>query len=120
MNACFTNCYKYHAALHLYILKILKHWSVMRFSLIILTLFSIAASISAQKSTLMVPAREAYCRIPVMACGEALARAVDRLPQGAPVRVQGFISRANFREGEYRLVLHAAHIDILNTESSKG
>ena len=63
MNACFTNCYKYHAALHLYILKILKHWSVMRFSLIILTLFSIAASISAQKSTLMVPAREAYCRI---------------------------------------------------------
>ncbi|MCC9000355.1 MAG: primosomal replication protein N [Candidatus Contendobacter sp.] len=65
-------------------------------------------------------AREAYCRIPVMACGEALARAVDRLPQGAPVRVQGFISRANFREGEYRLVLHAAHIDILNTESSRG
>jgi primosomal replication protein N len=65
-------------------------------------------------------AREAYCRIPVMACGEALARAVDRLPQGAPVRVQGFISRANFREGEYRLVLHAAHIDLLNTESSES
>ena len=65
-------------------------------------------------------AREARCRIPVMACGEALARAVDRLPQGAPVRVQGFISRANFREGEYRLVLHAAHIDLLNTESSES
>ena len=65
-------------------------------------------------------AREAYCRIPVMACGEALARAVDRLPQGAPVRVRGFISRANFREGEYRLVLHAAHIDLLNTESSES
>ena len=65
-------------------------------------------------------AREAYCRIPVMACGEALARAVDRLPQGAPVRVQGFISRANFREGEYRLVLHAAHIDILDIESSES
>ncbi|HRD49293.1 MAG: primosomal replication protein N [Candidatus Competibacter sp.] len=61
-------------------------------------------------------AREARCRIPVMACGEGFARAVGRLPQGAPVRVRGFISRANSREGEYRLVLHAVHIDILNAK----
>ena len=61
--------------------------------------------------------REARCRIPVIACGESLADAARRLLPGMPVRVQGFVSRANSREGEYRLVLHAAHIDILNTES---
>ena len=43
-------------------------------------------------------AREVYCRIPVVACG-------------APVRVHGFVGRANNREGEYRLVLHAAQIE---------
>ncbi len=65
-------------------------------------------------------AREAYCRIPVMACGEGFARAVGRLSQGTPVRVRGFISRANSCKGEYRLVLHAAHIDILDIESSES
>lgn len=60
--------------------------------------------------------REARCRIPVIACGESLAHATGRLLPGMPVRVRGFVSRANSREGEYRLVLHAAHIDVLNTE----
>jgi primosomal replication protein N len=64
-------------------------------------------------------AREAYCRLPVVACGEVFASTVGQLPQGVPIRVRGFISRANSREGEYRLVLHAVHIDILDTESSK-
>ena len=63
--------------------------------------------------------REARCRIPVMACGDALARIASRLTPGAHVRVQGFVSRANHREGEYRLVLHAARIDLLVTESSE-
>lgn len=63
--------------------------------------------------------REARCRIPVMACGEALVRITRQLAPTTRVRVQGFISRANHREGEYRLVLHAAHIDILVTESSE-
>lgn len=58
--------------------------------------------------------REAYCRIPVMACGETLTRIVCRLAPGAHIRVGGFISRANPREGEYRLVLHAAHIAIID------
>ena len=61
--------------------------------------------------------REARCRIPVMACGETLASIARRLAPEARVRVQGFVSRANHREGEYRLVLHAARIDILVTES---
>lgn len=63
--------------------------------------------------------REARCRIPVVACGEALTRIAGRLPSGAPVRVQGFVSRVNYREGEYRLALHAVRIDLLNTESSE-
>jgi primosomal replication protein N len=58
-------------------------------------------------------AREARCRIAVVACGAALSRIADRLPSGAAVRVRGFLSRANPRWGEYRLVLHAAHIEIL-------
>ncbi|TVR62173.1 MAG: primosomal replication protein N [Candidatus Competibacteraceae bacterium] len=55
--------------------------------------------------------REARCRIAVMACGEGLSRVVGQLPSGAAVRVRGFLSRANHRAGEYRLVLHAAHIE---------
>jgi primosomal replication protein N len=59
-------------------------------------------------------AREARCRIAVMACGEALSRIAACLPSDAAVRVRGFLSRANQRGGEYRLVLHAAHIEILS------
>ena len=64
--------------------------------------------------------REARCRIPVMACGDALAGIARRLAPDTHVRVRGFVSRANHREGEYRLVLHAARIDILATESFEG
>lgn len=57
--------------------------------------------------------REARCQIAVIACGELLARIADRLPSGTAVRVRGFLSRADHRGGQYRLVLHAAHIEIL-------
>ncbi len=60
--------------------------------------------------------REVRCRIPVVVCGESLVQTIRRLPPGARVRVRGFVGRANYREGEYRLVLHAAHIDIFDTE----
>ena len=63
--------------------------------------------------------RQARCRIPVIACGPELARIAGRLPSGASVRVQGFVSRVNYREGEHRLALHAARIDLLNIESSE-
>ncbi len=62
--------------------------------------------------------REVSCRIPVVACGEPLADLARRLPSGTPVKVRGFVGRANYREGEYRLVLHAAHIDVFDTERS--
>ncbi len=63
--------------------------------------------------------REARCRIPVVACGEALAGIAGRLATGAWLRVRGFVSRANHREGEYRLVLHAARIEMLDHEPSE-
>lgn len=59
--------------------------------------------------------REVYCRIPVVACGGPIADVVCDLAPGEPVRVRGFIGRANNREGEYRLVLHAAHIETFKT-----
>lgn len=63
--------------------------------------------------------REVRCRIAVVACGEPLAHIAGRLAPGARVRVRGFVGRAHYREGESRLVLHAAHIDVLNTELSE-
>ena len=60
--------------------------------------------------------RQARCRIPVLACGQMLARLAEQLPPGTPVRVQGFVSRVNYREGEYRVALHAARIDLLTRE----
>ena len=60
--------------------------------------------------------RQVRCGIPVLACGEALTRIAEQLPPGAPVRVQGFVSRVNYREGEYRVALHAACIDLLPNE----
>ena len=63
--------------------------------------------------------REARFRIPVVACGETLTGLVGRLVAGNRLRVRGFVSRANYREGEYRLVLHAARIEMLDHESSE-
>jgi primosomal replication protein N len=59
--------------------------------------------------------REARCRIAVMACGEALSRVAAKLTAGAPVRVQGFVSRADHRHGENRLVVHAKKIAPLDS-----
>lgn len=56
--------------------------------------------------------REARCRIQVLACGETLVRDISALAIGSPVRVIGFICRANYRHGETRLVLHAERIEL--------
>lgn len=57
--------------------------------------------------------REVRCRIQVVACGQKLAQQINQLSPGTIVRVKGFISRANARYGEARLVLHANQIDLL-------
>ncbi len=57
--------------------------------------------------------REARARLLVLACGEPLASHAQGLDPGAAVRVRGFLSRANHRQGEHWLVLHAECIEIL-------
>ncbi len=54
--------------------------------------------------------RAAKCRIVVMAAGRELKNQVERVDVGQVVRVTGFISRADNRQGEPRLVLHAQRI----------
>ena len=54
--------------------------------------------------------RKAQCRITVMVCGAELHRDLARLQVDQQVCVSGFISRANNRQGEARLVLHAVSI----------
>ncbi len=57
--------------------------------------------------------REAICILQVMISGEELQDKVQGLERGSNVRIGGFISRANNRQGEYRLVLHGQHIEII-------
>lgn len=59
-------------------------------------------------------ARTAYCQLRVYASGEALQPLVRRLTQGARVRVQGFLCRADNRRGADWLVLHAQRIEPLD------
>lgn len=58
--------------------------------------------------------RTAQCRITVLVCGTDLHRQLRDLQIDHAIRVNGFISRANNRQGEARLVLHAAHIERLH------
>ena len=57
--------------------------------------------------------REVRFRIQVIAAGEGIQAAVDQLAEGTEARVTGFMSRAGYRQGDYRLVLHAQTIEIL-------
>ena len=59
-------------------------------------------------------ARETRCHIQVLACGEVLSQNAHALAPGTLVRVRGFLSRANYRQGENQLVIHAEHIETLN------
>ncbi|HXH01895.1 MAG TPA: primosomal replication protein N [Candidatus Competibacteraceae bacterium] len=61
--------------------------------------------------------REAHCRIEVLVCGELLQQQLQGIGIGAQVRVQGFLTRADHRQGQDRLVLHAACIESLATHS---
>ncbi|MDX1655466.1 MAG: primosomal replication protein N, partial [Candidatus Competibacteraceae bacterium] len=58
--------------------------------------------------------RQVRARILVMAAG-SLSRQAAALTPGVVVRVSGFISRANNRQGEHRLVLHALTIETVET-----
>ncbi len=60
--------------------------------------------------------RQVMCKITVIAAGQALQGAIEKLVVGCEVVVSGFISRANNRQGEYRLVLHADAIELAACE----
>lgn len=62
-------------------------------------------------------ARRVRCRVLVLACGEALALLAGRLAADTRIRVRGFLSRADYRQGAARLVLHAEQIE---TEHHRG
>ncbi len=57
--------------------------------------------------------RQAICNIGVIASGTELQRKVQQLKTGEGIRVRGFLARANNRQGESRLVLHAEEIERL-------
>ncbi|MFO1350899.1 MAG: primosomal replication protein N [Gammaproteobacteria bacterium] len=62
-------------------------------------------------------ARQARCRIVVIAAGAALQASVAELATGVTARVMGFISRSDYRQGDTRLVLHAERIERLEQPS---
>jgi len=54
--------------------------------------------------------REAFCRVIVVAAGKDLTKQAECLSEGQAVRVSGFIARADNRQGEQRIHLHAQNI----------
>jgi primosomal replication protein N len=55
--------------------------------------------------------RQVVCNIGVIASGETLQPLVQQLQIGEGIRVSGFLARANNRQGENRLILHAERIE---------
>lgn len=55
--------------------------------------------------------RQAYVRIQVVASGRASQQFAQDIFQGSTVRVSGFISRHENRDGIAKLVLHAQNIE---------
>ena len=57
--------------------------------------------------------RRAICNIAVIASGEEMLKQTKGLQGGQQLRVSGFLCRANNRQGENRLILHAEQIELL-------
>ena len=56
--------------------------------------------------------RRAICNIAVIASGEEMLKRTTGLQGGQQLRVSGFLCRANNRQGENRLILHAEQIEL--------
>ena len=54
--------------------------------------------------------REAFCRIVVICSGEELKRQTEQLAVGQQIKVIGFVARADNRQGQSLLVLHAQEL----------
>ena len=59
-------------------------------------------------------AREVRMRLGVVVSGKALQPLIENLRVDSRVRLRGFLARSGYRSEEYRLVLHAQSIHILN------
>jgi primosomal replication protein N len=57
--------------------------------------------------------RQAICAIAVIASGAELLEQCRGLHGGQQLRISGFLSRANNRQGENRIILHAERIEPL-------
>lgn len=63
--------------------------------------------------------RQVICNIGVVVSGEVLQPLVKQLETGTGIRVSGFLARANNRQGENRLILHAEQIEQIETEPQR-
>ena len=62
--------------------------------------------------------RPIYCRIPVVASGNALNEMTQHLNLGSTITIQGFVAYQPSKNGTHKLVLHADHIDGYQTTTS--
>jgi primosomal replication protein N len=60
--------------------------------------------------------RQAICNIVVIASGNELLATTKALQSEQQIRVSGFLSRANNRQGENRLILHAEQIEVIEQD----
>jgi len=59
--------------------------------------------------------RQVICNIGVVVSGEVLQPLVKQLQTGMGIRVSGFLARANNRQGENRLILHADQLELIDS-----
>jgi len=57
--------------------------------------------------------RQVYCVIQVVASGETLLTQISSLTKGSTIRVSGFLSYHQSRNGNNRLVLHAQSVELI-------
>ena len=57
--------------------------------------------------------RQSICNIGVIASGKEFLESTRSLQSEQQIRVSGFLSRANNRQGENRIILHAEQIESL-------
>ena len=57
--------------------------------------------------------RQVICNIGVIASGKEFLESTRSLQSEQQIRVSGFLSRANNRQGENRIILHAEQIESL-------
>ncbi|EOZ4596480.1 primosomal replication protein N [Morganella morganii] len=59
--------------------------------------------------------RQAWCRMPVVASGQMIQTITRSITVGSQITVQGFISTHQGRNGLSKLVLHAEHIELIDS-----